>query len=95
MSNPLSKRLTPVIEKGISVPDSRKDREKEKSTRVNWPFLNMEHGDSFLLPQGCDKQKAYSALSAMKRRNQIDKNTSVVVRQENDGIRVWLVKETK
>lgn len=95
MSKSVTKQFIPAIDKGVDIPDSRKKREKEIVVRVNWPFLSMEHGDSFLLPKGCDKKKAYSALSAMKNRNQIDKNVSLVIRKENTVFRVWLVNQVK
>ena len=93
MSKSNTEQIIPTIEKGIPIPVSRKKRAKEFSIRINWPFLDMEHGDSFLLPLDCDKKKAHSALSAMKRRNQIPKDRSLVIRQIGDDFRVWLVKE--
>lgn len=92
MSKSTQKQFNPLVEKGVPLPESRKERGEETSSRINWPFSEMEYGDSFLLPEGCDKTKAYSALSALKRRKQISKNNSLMIRKENGTYRVWLVE---
>ena len=93
MSKSIEKQIKPVIEKGIPIPSSRKKRKKENTQRINWPFLEMEHGDSFLLPYGCERKKAYSALSALKRRDKIDDDLTLIVRKENEVFRVWLIRK--
>ncbi|MBE8233303.1 MAG: hypothetical protein HAW67_06160 [Endozoicomonadaceae bacterium] len=55
----------------------------------------MSHGDSFLLPAGCDKKKAYSALSALKRRGDIDKSARIVTQLQDHQSRVWLIFATE
>jgi len=55
----------------------------------------MSHGDSFLLPVDCEKKKAYSALSALKRRGEIDKAASIVTQLQDKQYRVWLILATE
>lgn len=67
------------IEKNIPVPDGYR--------RSNWPFDEMEVGDSFAVP----KAKARVAKQAAYNRNKgIDRR--YVTRSEGDGVRIWRVQ---
>jgi len=90
MTKSSKKKFLPVVEQGIPLPTARKERGPESKSRINWPFTTMSHGDSFLLPVGCDKQKAYAAISALKRRGEIDKAAGIVTQPEGQTFRVWL-----
>ncbi|MCG7545408.1 hypothetical protein MHM93_14600 [Pseudoalteromonas sp. MM17-2] len=93
MSKSANKHLTPVIEKGIPIPPPPKPRAKDSATRINWPFSDMEHGDSFLIPAIHGSKKAHAALGAMKRRNQIEDDCSLITRLEGESYRVWFIKK--
>jgi hypothetical protein len=91
MSNYEKKQFLPHVEAFIPLPEKNVVRTKETAQRINWPFTTMSHGDSFLLPQGCDVQKAYKALSALKRRKDISEQTSLITQASGDTTRVWLI----
>jgi hypothetical protein len=89
------KQFLPRVEKNIPLPAARKERGAESQRRINWPFTTMSHGDSFLLPVGCSKQKAYAAFSALKRRGDIDTDAGLVTQLEGEQFRVWLTRPTE
>ena len=83
MAKSNDKQITLLVDQGIPMPVERKERKPESQARINWPFANMSHGDSFLLPVDYEKKKAYSALSALKRRGKIDKAASIVTQLQD------------
>lgn len=69
------------IEKSICIPNIAKKGPKRK-----YPFVDMEVGDSFFLPQGT---KAISVSAAIQGRAL---NRKFVTRTVEGGMRVWRVK---
>lgn len=94
MSKSTTKQIILTIDKGVPLPEvERPTRSKETTTRINWSFLEMDHGDSFLMPEGYDKAKAYTALTALKRRDKISTETYITARKEGNTYRIWLFKD--
>jgi DUF4097 and DUF4098 domain-containing protein YvlB len=60
------------------------------ASKQAYPFDNMKPGDSFFIPS--DDKKINKIRAQL---NNIKKRTGKVIstRKENDGLRVWLVKE--
>jgi hypothetical protein len=85
------KQFIPLVENDIPIPTERKARTKESQPRINWPFTSMSHGQSFLLPVGCNKSKAHAALSALKRRGELDDTASIITKLEGEAYRVWFI----
>lgn len=77
--------MTLKIEKGIPVPTHNARFAKQ------YPFDQMEIGDSFLVPMPANKSPSsiYSALSQAKKRLKINLTSSRV----EGGLRVWRIAE--
>lgn len=75
--------MTIQIDKGIPVPDHNRKYAKQ------FPFEQMEIGDSFLvpLPAGKSPSSIYSALSQAKKRLNINLTSARV----DGGVRVWRI----
>lgn len=92
MAKSFTNQFVPTIDKGVDVPIDRAPRGKETLQRINWPFENMDVGDSFLLPSWCNPARAHKAIAALRKRGSISSNLSVICRAEGDTNRVWLVE---
>ncbi|WP_045861613.1 hypothetical protein [Teredinibacter purpureus] len=95
MSKSKTKQYCPAVEKGIDIPTQKIPRGLEDTQRINWPFLSMDVGDSFLLPYWCEPDRAHKAMAALKRRGKIDDSVAVVSRVEGDTFRVWLTSKAE
>jgi hypothetical protein len=75
--------MTFTIEKAIPIPEHNRKFAKQ------YPFEQMEIGDSFLVPLATDKSPSniYSALSQAKKRLNINLTSARV----EGGLRIWRI----
>ena len=91
MAKSIAKQMSLTVESGITyIAPTTKNFPKETQIRVNWPFLEMKHGDSFILPSGQVK-KVKSAIGALQRRGHLTKTASYrTLPIDSEYHRVWL-----
>lgn len=86
-------RIPVYFESDIPIPKPKKGSERKPDDfRYQWPWKDMQSGDSFLLPKGATLTVAKAAFSALKRRKSIPDNATVVSRKlDNGDIRLWRI----
>jgi hypothetical protein len=79
-----------TVESGITYIPPERVQTKETQTRVNWPFSEMNHGDSFIIPNN-QANKVGSAVSSAVRRGKLPNTVSYKTKPiDSEYHRVWL-----
>lgn len=90
ISSASGKAVIPLIESGIPIPPPKK-KGKNVGLRILWPFVEMQVGDSFSVPEWADAQRALATLCKLRREGRIDKSREFAVRELDGKERIWRI----